>query len=94
MIKFNKPENLNGKELRDELNAVDISISYETGSVALDSEGFLLLDIDASKESEAQIIVQSHNGNIIPVEPTIADKLASVGLDFEELKAAILGGGN
>jgi len=44
-------------------------------------------------QEEAQSLLDAHNPPA-PTEPTIADKLASVGLDFEELKAAILGGGN
>lgn len=46
-----------------------------------------------SSQEEAKFALDSHNPSP-PVEPTIIEKLASVGLDFEELKAAILGGGN
>lgn len=92
MIKFNKPINLNGKELRDELNAAGIIISYESGAVAQDSDGFLLLDITPDNESAAATVVAAHNGTTVAPEPTIADKLASVGLSLDELKSAILGG--
>lgn len=45
---------------------------------------------DCTKE-QAQAALDAHNPPA-PTEPTIADKLASVGLSLDELKAAILGG--
>ena len=91
MITFNKPENLNGTELRDELNASGILISYDEFSVEVDNN-VLLLDILESDKEKATPIVAAHNGTTVAPEPTIADKLASVGLSLEELKAAL--GGN
>jgi uncharacterized membrane protein YcaP (DUF421 family) len=82
---------LNGKELREELRAAGIQISDLDGAVA-ESNGKLLLDIDTSSESVATTVVAAHNGTTVAPEPTIADKLASVGLSLDELKSAILGG--
>ena len=92
MIPFTKPANLNGKELRKELNAAGVNISEDKFAVVVDSEGVLLLDINPSDESAAAAVVAAHNGTTVAPEPTIADKLASVGLSLDELKSAILGG--
>ena len=88
MKKFTKPLNLNGTELINELFAANIIVNeiidFADGTIGFDTENELV----------AAAIVASHNGTVVPPEPTISDKLASVGLNFEELKAAILGGGN
>ena len=88
MIQFTKPTNLNGTELLAELNAGGVVI---TASPVLDESSILWLDIAEADEAKAKIIVAAHNGTTIAPEPTIADKLALVGLSIEELKA-VLGG--
>jgi hypothetical protein len=92
VIKFNKPENLNGIELRRELRDAGISISDSTLAVIINEDNHLLLDINPADESAASVVVAAHNGTTVAPEPTIADKLASVGLSLDELKSAILGG--
>jgi hypothetical protein len=92
MITFTKPENLNGTELRSELNTAGVVISNAPESVAIDENGNLVLDINSNDEAKAKKIVDAHNGTTVAPEPTIADKLASVGLSIEELKTAL--GGN
>lgn len=86
MIQFNKPTNLNGTELMAELAAVGIIIDkvfdFADGTIGFDTDN----------ESAAAAVVVAHNGTTVAPEPTIADKLASVGLSLDELKAAILGG--
>jgi hypothetical protein len=94
VIKFDKPENLNGAELLAELAAVEIILDPITQPLLLDGNGDFWININPADEAKAAVVVAAHNGTTIAPEPTIADKLASVGLDFEELKAAILGGGN
>jgi hypothetical protein len=89
MIQFTKPTNLNGTELLAELNAAGVSI---TDFPLIDGNGDFWLDITEADKVKATAIVAAHNGTIIAPEPTIADKLASVGLSIEELKAAL--GGN
>jgi len=42
----------------------------------------------AKSQDEAQALVDAHNPPA-PTEPTVADKLASVGLSLEELRAAL-----
>ena len=88
MITFTKPQNLNGTELRDELNAAGVSISYSQFSVNIDDD-VLLLDIEQSDEIKAAGIVAVHNGTIVAPEPTVADKLAAAGLSVDDLKMAL-----
>ena len=85
MIKFNKPVNLNGTELIAEIKAVGITIN----DIPILEDGELWLDIEAKDEVKVAEIVANHNGTIIAPEPTIEDKLASVGLSLAELKAAL-----
>jgi sulfur carrier protein ThiS len=86
MITFIKPKNLNGEELLAELNAAGVKI---TKSPNLDGEGVMWLDIEAKDEDKAKSVVAAHNGNMIPKEQTIDEKLASVGLSIVDLKAAL-----
>ena len=92
MIQFTKPTNLNGTELRQELNAAGVSISDDFNSVSVNGVGELLLDIKEVDKAKASAIVAAHNGTIVAPEPTIADKLSSVGLSITDLKTAL--GGN
>ena len=92
MIQFNKPENLNGLELLDELAAVGIVLDKMEQAPVVESDGSMWLDINPTDESTAAAVVAAHNGTTVAPEPTIADKLASVGLSLDELKSAILGG--
>lgn len=86
MIKFNKPENLNGTELLVELNAGKVKI---TEPPLIDGNNDLWLEIDAKDETKAKSIVAAHNGTTIAAEPTVAEKLASVGLNLDDLKIAL-----
>jgi len=80
---FTKPENLNGAELMEELAAVGIVveqiIDFANGTIGFETDN----------DELAAEIVGNHNGNIIPSEPTIADKLAFVGLNVDDLKVAL-----
>jgi hypothetical protein len=62
----------------------------ETGWSLYIEEGKLKIAGNCTEE-QAQAALDAHNPPA-PTEPTIADKLASVGLSLDELKAAILGG--
>ena len=86
MITFNKPANLNGAELLAELAAASVVVA---GLPVDDAQGNLLLDIKKADEAKATPIVAAHNGTIVAPEPTVADKLASVGLSIEDLRAAL-----
>ena len=86
MIQFAKPTNLNGSELLAELNIGGVTI---TEPPVLDGLGIFWLDIAEADQAKATPIVAAHNGTVIAPEPTIADKLASVGLSIEELRTAL-----
>ena len=86
MITFIKPTNLNGTELLAELKSSGIDV---VGSLIDDAQGNLLLDIKKADQEKAKAIVDAHNGTIIAPELTVADKLASVGLSIDDLKAAL-----
>jgi len=86
MISFSKPTNLNGTELLAELNAGGVAI---TQSPVIDGAGDFWLDIAESNKAKATPIVAAHNGTIVAPNQTIEDKLASVGLSIDELKAAL-----
>jgi hypothetical protein len=62
MIKFIKPQNLNGTELLKELEAADIKVQ---GWPSDDGAGNLYLDISKENEVKAAEIVASHNGTMI-----------------------------
>lgn len=88
MIQFTRPTNLNGAELVAELASVGVIVNVKT-SPFIDGNGDFWLDIAEADKAKATPIVVAHNGTIIPPEPTIADKLASVGLSVTDLKAAL-----
>jgi hypothetical protein len=86
MIKFNKPANLNGAELLKELNENSIEI---INPPFIDGNKDFWLDIKEEDEVKAAVVVAAHNGTTVAPEPTIADKLATVGLTLDDLKAAL-----
>lgn len=86
MIKFTKPQNVNGAELLAELNAGGVVIANPP---VIDGDGNLWLDISEKDKAKATPIVAAHNGTLIAPEPTLADKLAAAGLSVDELKAAL-----
>jgi hypothetical protein len=88
MEQFTRPINLNGEELRTELNAAGVAISEEIDAVTV-IENDLFLDISKTDKTKAEAIVKAHNGTMIPKDPTITEKLASVGLSVDDLKVAL-----
>lgn len=83
MTTYPKPTNLNGAELIAELDAIGIKIER----VQDNGDNTITLDTDNAKAKE---IVAKHNGTVIAPELTIAEKLKLVGLDLDDLKAALL----
>ena len=63
MQTFTKPINLNGAELRQELNAAGVNITNDTSAVVLDGD-VLFLDIAAKDKAKAETVVSVHNGTI------------------------------
>lgn len=62
MIKFEKPEFLNGQQLRDELIAAGIKIEDSPYSVVIDGNHEFWLDIEESDAKKALPIVSAHVG--------------------------------
>jgi len=84
MTTYPKPTNLNGVELIAELAAAGIVVSR----VLDNGDDTITLETDDKK---AQAIVANHNGTTIAPEPTINEKLQSVGLNLDDLKSYIDG---
>jgi hypothetical protein len=82
MTTYPKPVNLNGTELMAELSAAGIVVDR----VKDNGDNTITLETDDKK---AAAIVGKHNGTTIAPEPTIEAKLESVGLNLNELKAAL-----
>jgi hypothetical protein len=86
MIKVTRPTNLNGAELVEELKAKGVLISNPP---MVDGNGDLFLDIAQKDLVKAEEVLSTHNGTQIAPAPTVAQKLQSVGLSLDELKAAL-----
>jgi hypothetical protein len=89
VIKFNKPQNLNGAELLDQLAAVGIILDPKTQRPLIDGNNDFWLDVSEADKAKAEAVVAAHNGTTVAPEPTIEDKLTSVGLSLPDLKAAL-----
>jgi hypothetical protein len=89
MIKFDKPKNLNGSELLAELAEIGIILDNKTQAPLIDGNGEFWLDVKSKDATKAAEVVAAHNGTTIPSEPTIDQKLASVGLTIDDLKTAL-----
>jgi hypothetical protein len=60
MIKFTKPQELNGSQLRKELRDGGVSISDDVFAVSLDDDENLLLEIADQDKAKASEIVAAH----------------------------------
>lgn len=89
MASFTKPSSLNGTQLRDELRIAGVTISDEPNAVLDSSDGFIHLDIKKADESKAETVVAAHVGVDSVIGLTLVEKLASVGISLDELKAAL-----
>ncbi len=91
MIKFNKPTNLNGYELRNELNNAGIKINYGGSEVAIDEDGDFWLDVNSKDKSKVEAIVSAHNGTIIAPDLSTEKQaiLDRIGLTADELKTIL-----
>jgi len=89
MIKFNKPENLNGTELIDELNNAGVKIDTPP---LIDGNNDLWLEINSKDKDKAEPVVAAHNGITIKPDNSEAKaaaeaKLEALGLTKEDLEA-------
>ena len=88
MIKFIKPNQLNGSQLRQELNDAGVKIDNEMQSVSVDGNGDLFLAIAKKDEAKAQSVIDAHVGvdqsaSILAKRQAVLDKL---GLTADEAK--------
>jgi len=86
MLKFDKPQNLNGFELLAELKSEGVKVIEP---LVIDGNGDFWINVSQSDAEKTATIVAAHNGTIVASEISIADRLANVGLSIEELKAAL-----
>ena len=82
MTTYPKPENLNGAELIAELAAVGVVVD----KVQDNGDNTITVETDDKK---AAAIIANHNGTTVAPELTIQEKLQSVGLNIDDLKAAL-----
>jgi len=82
-MNFTKPESLNGAQLKSELATAGIVVD----EIIDNAKGEISFDVAKNKESAAAEIVSNHVG--VDTAPSIEDKLASVGLSLNDLKAAL-----
>ena len=92
MISFDIPKQLNGAQLIDELLAQGVEIEAAYGfhkdvQAPKIKDDKLWLAIKEKDENKAAQIVANHKG--VDSIPTIDDKLASVGLNLNDLKTAL-----
>jgi len=91
MIKFNKPQNLNGAELIDELKAVGVIVNAET-SPFIDGNGDFWLDIATADKAKAEPIVAAHiaidqTQSRAQAKAAAQAKLTALGLTVSDLEA-------
>jgi hypothetical protein len=92
MISLNLDKIIDGAQLIKEL--VEAGIAVEKNSAGnyidplLDADSQLWLAIEAKDKTKAKAILDNHIPKPAP-EPTVEEKLASVGLSVEDLKAAL-----
>jgi hypothetical protein len=87
VIKFNKPENLNGTELLAELNAGKVNI---TKPPSVDGNNDLWLDIADKDAASAADIVAAHNGTTVAPDKTAARQAILDRLGITADEAALL----
>ena len=65
MIKFTKPQNLDGAILIQELQAAGVTVAADISGIAapfIDGNGDFFLDIQAKDQSKAATVVANHQG--------------------------------
>jgi hypothetical protein len=82
---FTKPANLNGAELIAELAAQGITVER----ITVEGDGQLSVPVSAKDKDKAASIIALHNGTTVAAELSVSEKLASVNLSVDDLKAAL-----
>jgi hypothetical protein len=86
MTKFDLPNNFNGEQLVNEIEAKGITIDRSVLPL-VDGNGEFWLPVAESDYDAVLDVIKKHK----PVfyEPTITDKLAAAGISLDELKVAL-----
>ena len=87
MIFIDLTKNINGQLLQEELAAAGL----QTEIVIYTFPEGNKIEMNGLSESDRELAESIFNAHIAPelTEPTVAEKLASVGLSLEELRAAL-----
>jgi tryptophanase len=88
MIEFIKPHQVNGLQLVEELRQVGVEIADPISGSTYIVDNKIYLAIKPEDTQKAQEVLAAHIAQM-PKEPTIEDKLASVGLNLNDLKTAL-----
>jgi len=91
MLKFDKPQNLNGFELLAELKTEGIKVIEP---LVIDGNGDFWIDIDQKDQVKAKTIVDAHNGTIVVPDLSATRQALLTKLGITEDEAALLLGGN
>lgn len=89
MLKFKTPEKLNGSQLLDELADIGIVLNKQTQAPVVDGNGDLFLDVKDKDKSKVEEIVAIHIGVDAPILISLEEKLASIGLNVNDLKVVL-----
>jgi len=91
MIKFNKPNSLNGSQLCQELIAAGIKIDDPLNTCSIDEYGDFWLNIAKKDEAKAKPVVEAHVGMDQTAAKEAAKKviLDRIGLTADELKTIL-----
>jgi hypothetical protein len=93
MIQFNMPENLNGKELVEELEAAGVSVVPDEKNIkapVIKGDGTFWLDISSEDEVKATPIIAAHNGTTIAPDNSAAKAALLERLGITEEEARLL----
>lgn len=86
-MEFPKPINLNGIELKNELINAGCQLNDEPENIKVIGDRLFINVV--GDENVIATIIENHNGTIVAPEPSIENKLSSVGLNLDDLKVAL-----
>lgn len=78
----------NGTKFRAELKNLNIDLPDDKDAISI-SDGSLILKLDEKYRKTVEQALSNHDGTDITVELGINEKLASVGLNLDDLKVAL-----
>jgi hypothetical protein len=82
------PKQFNGTTFRKELAVLGVVLPDTKSAISI-SDSKLFIEVD---DNELPLVIEAlknHNGSDVVIELTTTEKLASVGLSIDDLKAAL-----